>query len=115
MREPKRLSPIVSALFDDDGGDRCFSVLAIWEAAIKSALRKPDFDVHPAMMRSKLLYAGFTELSVTGDHALVVRNLALLHRDPFDRMLVAQAIVEDLTLVTADKQLAAYPARVMLV
>jgi PIN domain nuclease of toxin-antitoxin system len=115
LRDPKKLSANVHDLIDDNDSRRTFSVVAIWESSIKSALGKPTFDVHPALMRSAFLDAGFLELPVTGDHALVVRSLPPLHRDPFDRMLVAQAIAEGLTLVTADKQLAAYPARVLLV
>jgi PIN domain nuclease of toxin-antitoxin system len=103
------------ALLEEGGTSNCFSVVSTWEASIKSALPETNFDLHPALMRSTLLETGFTELNITGDHALVVRTLPLLHRDPFDRMLVAQAIAENLTLVTADRQLAAYPARVMVV
>jgi PIN domain nuclease of toxin-antitoxin system len=115
LREPKKLSADVHDLLDDNEGRRTFSVVAIWEASIKSALGNPAFDMHPTLMRSAFLDGGFSELPITGDHALVVRSLPRLHRDPFDRMLVAQAIVEGLTLVTADKQLAAYPVRTLLV
>jgi PIN domain nuclease of toxin-antitoxin system len=115
LREPGKLSSAVAALFDDTGVTRIFSVVAIWEASIKSALGKPGFDVHPALMRSALLKAGFIELPVTGAHALAVRDLPMIHRDPFDRMLVAQAQSDGLTLVTADATLARHPGQVLQV
>lgn len=88
------------------------SAASAWELAIKAAvgkLRSPD-DLEQEIQRS-----GFLALPVTFAHAAAAARLPLLHRDPFDRMLVAQASVESLTLVTADLRLKAYGAPVMLV
>jgi PIN domain nuclease of toxin-antitoxin system len=115
LSRPMRLTEQVAKLLEVGGPDRRFSAISIWETSIKSALKRPDFNIDPSAMRTRLLEAGLTEMPITGDHAVAVRNLPPLHGDPFDRMLVAQAIVENLTLVTADKQLATYPARIMLV
>lgn len=92
-----------------------FSVVSIWEAAIKYALNRADFPLDPAVLRNGLLNAGYEELQVTGEHALAVARLPLLHRDPFDRLLLAQATVEGLTLLTADPTLARYQGPVRLV
>jgi PIN domain nuclease of toxin-antitoxin system len=114
LGEPKNLAPPVAELIDDQSGARFFSVISLWEIVIKSG-RRADFRADAVNVRRILLESGFREITVLADHALAVRNLPRLHGDPFDRMLVAQAIAEDFTLVTADKQLAAYPARVMVV
>jgi PIN domain nuclease of toxin-antitoxin system len=112
---PEKLHPRVSAMIDDGGADRCLSVASLWEAAIKHARRKPDFQVEVEALRGVFIANGFRELNVSADHIFALRGLPALHGDPFDRLLVAQAIAEDLILVTADKGLAAYPARVMVV
>ncbi|MGL4636603.1 MAG: type II toxin-antitoxin system VapC family toxin [Beijerinckiaceae bacterium] len=114
LRKPKRLSQRVVTLLDDDALERSFSVVTMWEVAIKGGLRRPDFDFEPAQIRAAFMGSGMQELVVTGSHAAAVRDLPLIHRDPFDRMLVAQAISEGLTLVTADKTLAKYPAKVIV-
>ncbi len=84
-----------------------FSAVSAWEIAIKISIGKltlpPDADIN-----AELELSGFLSLPIEIAHADHVRQLALLHRDPFDRLLVAQAIVEGLTLVTADTQLAGY-------
>ncbi len=92
-----------------------FSVISIWEIAIKSALNRADFPVDPIRLRNNLLKNGYSELSVTSDHALTAAALPLLHRDPFDRMLVAQAITEDCLFLTRDPIIAQYGEPVRLV
>lgn len=86
-----------------------YSVASLWEIAIKRALDRPDFKVQPTTFRQRLLAAGYRELAVRGDHALALDLLPPIHRDPFDRMLLAQAFAEGLTLVTADSLVARYP------
>lgn len=86
-----------------------FSAASLWEIAIKSGLGRADFRVDAGEMRGALLVAGYEEMPVSGVHALEVARLPPLHRDPFDRMLVAQARTEALTLLTADAAVAAYP------
>ena len=88
-----------------------FSTISIWEIAIKGA-RHRSFDVDPAEMRAAFLARNWTELPFTGDHAVAVRDLPPIHADPFDRALLAQAIVEGMELVTADKALIGYGAPV---
>lgn len=85
-----------------------FSAASLWEIAIKSGLGRDDFSVDAAVFRRGLLDNGYTELPITGQHAVGVNTLPPLHKDPFDRLLLAQAIHEGLTLVTADAQLMQY-------
>lgn len=89
------------------------SSATIWEIAIKSAINKIRVDPQDAIQ--EMLINGFVELKVSSAHAAAVAKLPLLHRDPFDRLLVAQAIEEHLQLVTADPQLAAYSGLVTVV
>jgi PIN domain nuclease of toxin-antitoxin system len=86
-----------------------FSVASLWELVIKRALGRPGFNVEPAVLRRALLDGGWQELAIDAHHALVVAHLPPLHRDPFDRLLLAQASADGLLLITADPQLAAYP------
>jgi PIN domain nuclease of toxin-antitoxin system len=111
----ERLSAQAIDLFADTRTVPYFSAVSVWEVAIKAALNKPDFDTDPREFYRNLLAFGFRELPMTSDHALLVRDLPLLHHDPFDRLIVAQALAEDLTLVTADRKLARYPGRIELV
>lgn len=86
-----------------------FSAASIWEIAIKRGLGRSDFRVDPALLRRGLLENGYDELPINGRHALGVNRLPDLHRDPFDRMLVAQAVEEGVLLLTSDAQVARYP------
>jgi PIN domain nuclease of toxin-antitoxin system len=95
-------------LIDDPASDLVFSVASLWEVAIKSALNKPGFRVEPSLLRRSLLDNGYKELSIQAEHALAAGGLPALHKDPFDRMLIAQARLEGLLLLTADAQIAAY-------
>ena len=96
------------ALIEDSANDVYYSAASIWEIAIKSALRRKDFRVDVPALLAALPRMGFVELPVTGAHAARVVQLAPIHRDPFDRLLVAQSIVEPLTLLTNDALLARY-------
>ena len=78
-----------------------FSAASLWEIAIKSGLRRPNFRVEPPLFRRNLLNNRYQELAVTGEHAVAVANLPPLHKDPFDRLLVAQSVVEGITLKEA--------------
>ena len=89
------------------------SAASIWEIAIKAALGKLDAD--PEAVRQALDPSGFGELPVTGEHAATVARLPAHHRDPFDRLLVSQSLVENLVLLTADAQLAPYGGLVRVV
>ena len=106
--EPARLpANAMQALTAPDNGIY-FSAANIWEIAIKRALDRPDFRVEPELVRTTALSTGFDELAISGLHAARVRQLPLLHRDPFDRLLVAQAQIEPLILMTDDPLVARY-------
>ncbi len=109
------LSTAATALIDDPANELIFSAASIWEVAIKAGRGRPDFAVNPYLLRRSLLDNGYTELPVTGAHAAAVVALPDHHRDPFDRLLVAQATVEGVTLMTADAKLAGYPGPVLRV
>jgi PIN domain nuclease of toxin-antitoxin system len=89
------------------------SAASIWEIAIKARLGKIEVD--PDELVDAIDASGFIELAVRAEHAAGVSQLALHHNDPFDRLLVAQAIAEPLRLVTADVALAPYGELVMLI
>lgn len=106
--EPKRLSARARALLLDSANQLIFSSASVWEIGIKSGLERTDFKVDPRRLWRMLLISGYRELPVSGEHAVAVLDLPPLHKDPFDRILVAQARVEGLTLLTADKMVAKY-------
>ena len=111
---PERLPAALAAMLQDHANTPMFSVASLWELVIKQALGRPDFRVEPAVLRRALLDGGWQELPIQAHHALAVAALPPLHRDPFDRLLLAQASADGLLLVTADQQLAAYPGPVRL-
>ncbi len=90
-----------------------FSSVSIWEVAVKRNLRRADFTVNPATLYSGLISAGYEELPVTGKHSLLVCTLPPLHKDPFDRILLAQALYEGIPLLTSDKMLTRYSSSVI--
>lgn len=112
---PARLSPAALGMLADASHELFFSAANIWEIAIKNGLGRPDFQVPPRILRRALLDNGYQELRISGDHAVAIDTLAPLHKDPFGRMLIAQATVEGMTLLTSDAQLAAYRGPVQLV
>lgn len=103
------------AMLTDPANRLMFSAASIWEISIKQARGRPDFDIDPRLLRRSLLANGWDELPISSDHALATLNLPLLHKDPFDRLLLAQAISEGVTLLTSDAALAAYPGPVIRV
>jgi PIN domain nuclease of toxin-antitoxin system len=107
--QPHRLSAAARKLLLDPEQDLLFSAASLWEIAIKSSLGREDLVVEPRVLRRSLLDNGYTELPITGEHAVSVEVLPEIHRDPFDRLLVAQALCEGVTLVTADATVAKYP------
>ena len=112
---PEKLSKKARQLLLDADHRLYFSSASLWEIAIKSALGRKDFRVDIRRLWRMLVANGYHELKVAGEHAIAVESLPLLHKDPFDRMLVAQANIDGLTLLTADKQVAAYRGSVKLV
>ena len=110
--DASQLSDAAIAIIDDPRFTLVFSVVSIWEVVIKRSLDRPDFRFDSGVLRHALLGNGYEELPVTGAHAIAVQTLPPIHRDPFDRLLVAQASVEGIALATADPILARYPGAV---
>ena len=108
LAEPHRLDAETRATIEGRDTEVLFSAASIWEIAIKYGLGRSDFAFDPAEITRAALDTGFAELVVRSNAAALVGRLPLLHRDPFDRVLVAQAIVEPATLYTADPQLVPY-------
>ncbi len=104
-----RLSKDAKARIDDPNAEILFSPVSIWEIAIKSSLGRPDFNIDAAVFRRELFEVGYTELAINGVHTAAVSRLPDLHKDPFDRLLIAQAMVEGITLLSADEAILAYP------
>lgn len=113
--EPDLLSSTALQLIDDPENQPLFSSASLWEVAIKQARQRSDFSVNARLLRRNLLNNDYEELTVTGEHAVAVADLPPLHKDPFDRLLVAQSIVEGITLLTADRQVARYSEAIRLV
>jgi PIN domain nuclease of toxin-antitoxin system len=104
-----RLPRIALRLFSDPANELVFSVASIWEISIKHAKGLKSFHAHPGTVWKGLLENGYIELPVRGKHAVQVDALPSIHKDPFDRLLIAQAIVEGITLLTVDATVARYP------
>ena len=107
-----RLPTAIVKLHEDPDSELYFSVISIWETAIKQALGRPDFQVDASLLRANLLSEGYIEIVVESRHALEVRNLPPIHRDPFDRMLIAQSRVDGLVLLTTDAEMSKYQGTV---
>ena len=106
---PERLPAAMRTMIEDPGTGLIFSAASLWEIVIKRGLGRTDFSVEPRLLRRSLLESGYAELAVTGAHALAVDLLPPIHKDPFDRILVAQAQSEGITLLTADEAVGRYP------
>jgi PIN domain nuclease of toxin-antitoxin system len=106
--QPERLSVRARTLLKNPRNQLLFSAASLWEVAIKKTLGRADFRVEPRILRRGLLDNGYTELPVTSQHAVNIDSLPPLHKDPFDRLLLAQALTEGITLVTGDSLLARY-------
>jgi PIN domain nuclease of toxin-antitoxin system len=100
-----KLKPSARSLVEDSSAVFVSSA-SIWEVAIKAAMGK--IDVEPSLLIDEIEQGGFIELPVTARHAAGVGSLPQLHGDPFDRILIAQALAEHLALLTSDRQLARY-------
>lgn len=105
----RRLTASARKLLNDRGNELCFSAASRWEITIQNSLGRKDFRVERQVLRRGLLDNGYTELPVTSQHAVGGDGLPDIHRDPFDRLLLAQALSEGIPLVTGDAPLASYP------
>jgi PIN domain nuclease of toxin-antitoxin system len=110
--QPDRLSATALSLIDNPANEVLFSAASLWEVAIKRRLGRDDFQADPRLLRRGLLDNGYSELPIVSDHVVAIATLPPIHKDPFDRLLVAQAMVEGITLLTADSVVARYPGPV---
>jgi PIN domain nuclease of toxin-antitoxin system len=113
--KPERLSTEARALIEALDNELFFSSASLWEVVIKRGLSRDDFKVDARLLRRGLLDNGYSELPIGSEHVVAIDNLPAIHKDPFDRILVAQAQVEGITLLTADPTLAKYPGPIRLV
>jgi PIN domain nuclease of toxin-antitoxin system len=104
-----RIRQEARSILSDPANEFVFSVVSIWEIAIKKRLGRPDFPHDPREIRRLLIRNGYEELAIESRHAVMVDSIPLIHKDPFDRILIAQALVEGITLLTADPVIASYP------
>lgn len=107
--QPQRLPEAARAMIEEPSNDLVFSAASLWEIAIKLGLGRADFRADPSLLRRGLLDNGYVELAITGRHVVAVAGLPPLHKDPFDRMLIAQATADGLLLLTIDPAVAEYP------
>lgn len=112
---PDRLSRGARELIENEETELLYSAASVWEVAIKSGLGRRDFDVDPRILRRGLLENGYRELAVTGAHAAAVDLLPPIHQDPFDRILIAQARIEGVILLTADRTVGRYPGSIRVI
>ncbi len=110
--QPARLPAAAREMIGDVRNRLMFSVASLWEVAIKSGLGRADFRADARLLRRGLLDNGYDELAITGEHAVATATLPSIHKNPFDRILVAQSLVEGVLLLTADPIVAQYPAPV---
>jgi PIN domain nuclease of toxin-antitoxin system len=108
VAKTRRLPKEARRLLEDPANEVLFSAASLWEIVIKAALRRTDFKVDVARLRPALVEMGFVELPISGAHAERLASLPPIHKDPFDRMLVAQSLAEPLVLLTNDRVLADY-------
>ena len=113
--QPERLSEAARQLIEADENELIFSTASLWEIVIKRGLGRGDFKVDPRLLRRGLLDNGYSELPIGSEHVVAIDALPPLHKDPFDRVLIAQALVEGITLLTRDPMVARYPAPVRAV
>jgi len=112
---PNRLSAGTRRLIEQPGNELLFSAASIWEVAIKRGLGRTDFQADPRLLRRGLLDNGYTELPISSHHVVAIDSLPPIHKDPFDRLLVAQATVEGITLLTSDSVVSEYPGPIRMV
>jgi PIN domain nuclease of toxin-antitoxin system len=109
VNEHEKLSLTARTLLSDDSHSRHVSIVSAWEVAIKASLGKLyDFDGGVSAFLAEMEYNPVTLLSITTQHVKMVETLPFIHRDPFDRLLVATAKVENMTILTADENIQKY-------
>jgi len=111
----ERLPPKARQWMGNVDNELWFSVASLWEIVIKRGLARADFMVNPRAFQRGLLNNRYRQLEITTAHVMAVETLPSIHKDPFDRLLLAQAMTEGMTLLTADSVLARYPCPVLRV
>ena len=114
VTEDKKLSASAAALIEDMENTLIFSVLSLWEIALKRGFNRKDFLYDANFVRQSLINNGYEELPILSQHVAAVETLPPIHKDPFDRLLLAQASAEGLVLLTTDALVAQYPGPVRL-
>ena len=114
LAQPRRLSPQTRSLLEDPENQLLFSAASSWEIAIKHALGKLPLPMPPAeYVLSRIETSGTTPLAIQHSHALLAGSLPRHHGDPFDRLLIAQAQLEKVPILTADRQFEAYEVELL--
>lgn len=113
--EPKRLSATARRLINSVQNELLFSAASLWEVTIKRGLGRKDFQVDGRLLRRGLLDNGYNELPIASEHVVATDGLPPIHKDPFDRVLVAQAMIEGITLLTSDLLVSKYPGPILKV
>jgi len=113
--EPDRLPEKAYALIDASENELFFSAASVWEIIIKQGLGRADFKVDAGLLRRGLLDNGYSELPIASEHAIAVASLPTIHKNPFDRILIAQATIEGFLLLTTDSVVAQYPGPIQMV
>ena len=106
--EPDKLSKSAKQIIQSTENILLFSAASMWEITIKNSLGRKDFTVDARLLKRGLLDNGYQELPITSHHAIAVNRLPTIHKDPFDRILIAQASVEGFILLTSDSIVAQY-------
>ena len=106
--EPQKLPVKIRELIEDEENTLFFSAASLWEIVIKNGLGRNDFQIEPRMFRASLIDNGYLEVPITSEHVLFVHDLPPLHKDPFDRILVAQSSIEGMALLTVDQAVIDY-------
>ena len=109
------LSKTAKKLLLDEQNEFWFSAGSIWEIVLKNSLGRADFHVEPSVFRRALLDNGYMEIPIKSEHTIMIKNLPTLHKDPFDRILIAQSLVEGYILLTNDASLKQYSGSVQLI
>jgi len=109
-----RVPPRARSLMGDENNELHFSVASLWEIAIKRALNRPGFRVDARLLRRALLDNKYQEMTIVSDHVVATDLLPHIHKDPFDRLLVAQSTFEGIPLLTDDATGAKYPGSIYL-
>lgn len=110
--QPERLPLPARRMIEDAHNELVFSAVSIWEVVIKSGLGRSDFRADARLLRRGLLANGYDELAIAGEHVVAIADLPPIHKDPFDRLLIAQSTVEGMLLITTDPVVAQYPGAV---